>query len=47
MMNVSSDCEHCVLAGVQCGDVKLETKEGAKQGFQLELAWLAAARMAN
>ena len=43
-MIVSTDCVQLVI--VQC-DVKVETKRHAKQGFQLELAWLAAARMAN
>ena len=47
-------CNECVNqscavgeASVQCGDVKMENWKGAKQGFQLEVAWLAAACMAN
>ena len=47
-------CDKCVNqpcavgeASVQCGDVSVGNWKVAKQGFQLELAWLAAARMAN
>ena len=46
-MIVSSDHVHLAqLVIVHC-DVKVETKRFAKQGFQLESAWLAAAGMAD
>ena len=46
-MNVSTDCVQLVIVQCDVKEVKLETNEGAKWGFQLEVAWLAAARMAN
>ena len=44
---VSTNYVQLVRASVQCGDVSVGNWKVAKWFFQLEVAWLAAARMAN